>query len=79
MTEAGVARRCLGAGVRDEVLVLITPVLPRRRRRLSGHRGGPASGSIASAAPARRARWAFGCVVSQAFRADRAPAVKPRL
>jgi hypothetical protein len=39
MTEAGVARQCLGAGVRDEVLVLITPVLPRRRRRLSGHRG----------------------------------------
>src|SRR5262249_4548507 len=54
--EAGVTRQCLGVGVRDEVLVLITPVLPRRRRRLSGHRGGPASGSIASAAPARRGR-----------------------
>jgi len=39
MTEAGVARRCLGAGVRDEVLVLITPILP------GGDGGCPATGA----------------------------------
>jgi hypothetical protein len=44
MTEAGVARQCLGAVVRDEVLVLITPVPPRRRRRLSRHQGGASVG-----------------------------------
>jgi hypothetical protein len=33
MTVASVARQMLGAGVRNEVLVLIVPVPARRRRR----------------------------------------------
>jgi hypothetical protein len=50
MTVASVARQMLGAGVRDEVLVLIAPVpARRRRRRLFGRLGGASAGPDASA------------------------------